>query len=157
MLIVKDLKVVVEDKIILNGINLEVKLGEVYVIMGFNGLGKSMFVNVIVGCEDYEVESGSVLYKGEDFFEMEVDECVLVGIFMVFQYLVEILGVSIFNFFKSIVNVNCEVCGLEVMNVMQMLKYICEKIELVGMDEKFLCCFFNEGFFGGEKKCSEML
>jgi Fe-S cluster assembly ATP-binding protein len=157
MLTVKDLKVAVEDKTILNGINLEVKPGEVHAIMGPNGSGKSTFANVIAGREDYEVESGSVLYKGEDLLEMEVDERALAGIFMAFQYPVEIPGVSTSNFLKSIVNVNREARGLEAMNAMQMLKYIREKIELVGMDEKFLRRSLNEGFSGGEKKRSEML
>ncbi|MCR9102024.1 MAG: Fe-S cluster assembly ATPase SufC [bacterium] len=157
MLTVKDLKVAVEDKTILNGINLEVKPGEVHAIMGPNGSGKSTFANVIAGREDYEVESGSVLYKGEDLLEMEVDERALAGIFMAFQYPVEIPGVSTSNFLKSIVNANREARGLEEMNAMQMLKYIREKIELVGMDEKFLRRSLNEGFSGGEKKRSEML
>jgi Fe-S cluster assembly ATP-binding protein len=157
MLTVKDLKVAVEDKTILNGINLEVKPGEVHAIMGPNGSGKSTFANVIAGREDYEVESGSVLYKGEDLLEMEVDERALAGIFMAFQYPVEIPGVSTSNFLKSIVNANREARGLEAMNAMQMLKYIREKIELVGMDEKFLRRSLNEGFSGGEKKRSEML
>ena len=157
MLTVKDLKVAVEDKTILNGINLEVKPGEVHAIMGPNGSGKSTFANVIAGREDYEVESGSVLYRGEDLLEMEVDERALAGIFMAFQYPVEIPGVSTSNFLKSIVNANREARGLEAMNAMQMLKYIREKIELVGMDEKFLRRSLNEGFSGGEKKRSEML
>ncbi|MCI5089881.1 Fe-S cluster assembly ATPase SufC [Phaeodactylibacter sp.] len=157
MLTVKDLKVAVEDKTILNGINLEVKPGEVHAIMGPNGSGKSTFANVIAGREDYEVESGSVIYKGEDLLEMEVDERALAGIFMAFQYPVEIPGVSTSNFLKSIVNANREARGLEELNAMQMLKYIREKIELVGMDEKFLRRSLNEGFSGGEKKRSEML
>lgn len=157
MLTVKDLKVAVEDKTILNGINLEVKPGEVHAIMGPNGSGKSTFANVIAGREDYEVESGSVVYNGEDLLEMEVDERALAGIFMAFQYPVEIPGVSTSNFLKSIVNANREARGLEAMNAMQMLKYIREKIDMVGMDEKFLRRSLNEGFSGGEKKRSEML
>lgn len=157
MLTVKDLKVAVEDKTILNGINLEVKPGEVHAIMGPNGSGKSTFANVIAGREDYEVESGSIEYKGEDLLEMEVDERALAGIFMAFQYPVEIPGVSTSNFLKSIVNANREYRGLEAMNAMQMLKYIREKIDMVGMDEKFLRRSLNEGFSGGEKKRSEML
>jgi Fe-S cluster assembly ATP-binding protein len=157
MLTVKDLKVAIEDKTILNGINLEVKPGEVHAIMGPNGSGKSTFANVVAGREEYEVESGSILYKGEDLFEMEVDERALAGIFMAFQYPVEIPGVSTSNFLKSIVNAKREAAGQEELNAMHMLKFIREKIEMVGMDEKFLRRSLNEGFSGGEKKRSEML
>ncbi|MEQ8705451.1 MAG: Fe-S cluster assembly ATPase SufC [Phaeodactylibacter sp.] len=157
MLTVKDLKVSVEDKTILNGINLEVKPGEVHAIMGPNGSGKSTFANVVAGREDYEVESGSIEYKGQDLLEMEVDERALAGIFMAFQYPVEIPGVSTSNFLKSIVNANRKARGAEELNAMQMLKFIREKIEMVGMDEKFLRRSLNEGFSGGEKKRSEML
>lgn len=157
MLTVKDLNVSVEDKTILNGINLEVKAGEVHAIMGPNGSGKSTFANVIAGREEYEVESGSIEYKGDDLLEMEVDERALAGVFMAFQYPIEIPGVSTSNFLKSIVNANRKSRGKEEFNAMQMLKFIREKIELVGMDEKFLRRALNEGFSGGEKKRNEML
>lgn len=84
MLSIKDFKVDIEDKVILQGISLDIKLGEVYVIMGFNGFGKSMLVNVLLGCEEYEVIGGDVFFLGEDLLELEVDERVQVGIFMVF-------------------------------------------------------------------------
>lgn len=157
MLTVKDLKVSVEDKTILNGINLEVKPGEVHAIMGPNGSGKSTLANVIAGREDYEVESGTIEYKGEDLLEMEVDERALAGIFMAFQYPVEIPGVSTSNFLKSVINANREARGKEELNAMEMLKFIRERINMVGMDEKFLRRSLNEGFSGGEKKRSEML
>jgi len=157
MLTVKDLKVDIEDKTILNGINLEVKPGEVHAIMGPNGSGKSTLANAIAGRENYEVQSGSIQFKGEDLLEMEVDERALAGIFMAFQYPVEIPGVSTSNFLKSIINANRKALGKEELNAMEMLKFIRERINMVGMDEKFLRRSLNEGFSGGEKKRSEML
>lgn len=94
MLSIKDLQVSVEEKVILCGLNLEICFGEVYVIMGLNGFGKSMFFVILVGCEDYEVIGGLVMFKGKDLFELLLEEWVGEGIFMVFQYLVEIFGVS---------------------------------------------------------------
>jgi Fe-S cluster assembly ATP-binding protein len=157
MLTIKDLKVSIEDKTILNGINLEVKPGEVHAIMGPNGSGKSTLANAIAGREDYEVTSGSIEYNGEDLLEMEVDERALAGIFMAFQYPVEIPGVSTSNFLKSVINANRKARGKDELNAMEMLKFIRQRINLVGMDEKFLRRSLNEGFSGGEKKRSEML
>jgi Fe-S cluster assembly ATP-binding protein len=157
MLTVKDLKVAIEDKTILNGINLDVKPGEVHAIMGPNGSGKSTLANAIAGRENYEVQSGSIQFKGKDLLEKEVDERALAGIFMAFQYPVEIPGVSTSNFLKSIINANRKALGKEELNAMEMLKFIRERINMVGMDEKFLRRSLNEGFSGGEKKRSEML
>ncbi|MCO6480763.1 MAG: Fe-S cluster assembly ATPase SufC [Phaeodactylibacter sp.] len=157
MLTIKNLKVSIEDKEILKGINLEVKPGEVHAIMGPNGSGKSTLANVLAGREEYEVTDGSIEYKGEDLLEMEVDERAQAGIFMAFQYPVEIPGVSTSNFLKSTVNAVRKAQGKDELNAVQMLKLIREKINMVGMNEGLLKRSLNEGFSGGEKKRSEML
>ena len=157
MLTIKDIKVSIEDKEILKGINLEVKPGEVHAIMGPNGSGKSTLANVLAGREEYEVTSGSIQYLGEDLLEMEVDERAQAGIFMAFQYPIEIPGVSTSNFLKSTVNAVRKAQGKEELNALQMLKLIREKIQMVGMNENLLKRSLNEGFSGGEKKRSEML
>ncbi|MCB0581968.1 MAG: Fe-S cluster assembly ATPase SufC [Phaeodactylibacter sp.] len=157
MLTIKNLKVSIEDKEILQGINLEVKAGEVHAIMGPNGSGKSTLANVLAGREEYEVTAGAIQYRGEDLLEMEVDERAQAGIFMAFQYPVEIPGVSTSNFLKSTVNAVRKAQGKEELNAVQMLKLIREKINMVGMNENLLKRSLNEGFSGGEKKRSEML
>ncbi|MCB0567292.1 MAG: Fe-S cluster assembly ATPase SufC [Phaeodactylibacter sp.] len=157
MLTIKDIKVSIEDKEILKGINLEVKPGEVHAIMGPNGSGKSTLANVLAGREEYEITSGSIQYLGEDLLEMEVDERAQAGIFMAFQYPIEIPGVSTSNFLKSTVNAIRKAQGKEELNALQMLKLIREKIQMVGMNENLLKRSLNEGFSGGEKKRSEML
>ncbi|MCO6492918.1 MAG: Fe-S cluster assembly ATPase SufC [Phaeodactylibacter sp.] len=157
MLKIKNLKVSIEDKEILRGINLEVKAGEVHAIMGPNGSGKSTLANVLAGREEYEVTAGAIEYQGEDLLEMEVDERAQAGIFMAFQYPVEIPGVSTSNFLKSTVNAVRKAQGKEELNAVQMLKLIREKINMVGMNENLLKRSLNEGFSGGEKKRSEML
>ena len=157
MLKIKDLKVSVEDKVILNGINLEIKPGEVHAIMGPNGSGKSTLANVLAGREDYEVQEGSIRYEGEDLLEMEVDERARAGIFLAFQYPVEIPGVSMANFLKETVNAVRKEQGKGEFNAAQMIKFMREKVTEVGMDEKMLKRSLNEGFSGGEKKRNEML
>ncbi|MCB0548132.1 MAG: Fe-S cluster assembly ATPase SufC [Phaeodactylibacter sp.] len=157
MLTIKNLKVSIEDKQILKGINLEVKPGEVHAIMGPNGSGKSTLANVLAGREEYEITDGSIQYEGEDLLEMEVDERAQAGIFLAFQYPVEIPGVSTSNFLKSTVNAVRKAQGKEELNAVQMLKLIREKISMVGMNENLLKRSLNEGFSGGEKKRSEML
>ncbi len=157
MLTIKGLKVSIEDKQILKGINLEIKPGEVHAIMGPNGSGKSTLANVLAGREEYEVTDGSVQYMGENLLEKEVDERAQAGIFMAFQYPVEIPGVSTSNFLKSTVNAVRKAQGKEELNAVQMLKLIREKIQMVGMNESLLKRSLNEGFSGGEKKRSEML
>ncbi len=157
MLTIKNLKVTIEDKEILKGINLEVKPGEVHAIMGPNGSGKSTLANVLAGREEYEVTEGSITYQGEDLLEMEVDERALAGVFMAFQYPIEIPGVSTANFLKSTLNAVRNAQGKEELNAVQMLKLVREKIKMIGMNEKLLQRALNEGFSGGEKKRSEML
>ena len=157
MLTIKDLQVSVEDKEILKGINLEVKPGEVHAIMGPNGSGKSTLSHVLAGRDDYEVTGGSIEFDGQDLLEMEVDERAVAGIFLAFQYPVEIPGVSNMNFLKSMMGSVREARGEEELSPIDTVKFIKEKIKLVEMDNKLLKRSLNEGFSGGEKKRNEML
>jgi len=157
MLKIKNLKVSVEDKEILNGIDLEVKPGEVHAIMGPNGSGKSTLAHVLAGREAFEVEEGEITYEGEDLLELEVDERAHKGIFLAFQYPVEIPGVTNANFLKTTINSIRKAKGEEELNALQMLKLLKEKVKLVGIDEKLLHRSLNDGFSGGEKKRNEML
>ncbi len=157
LLQIKDLHVSIEGKQILNGLNLTVNRGEVHAIMGPNGSGKSTLANVLAGREEYIVESGSVLYDGHDLFSMEVDERALSGIFLAFQYPVEIPGVSNSNFLKSIINAHRVHKGLAELNALEMLKYIKAKMTAIDMDADLLKRSLNDGFSGGEKKRNEIL
>ncbi|KGO83365.1 MULTISPECIES: Fe-S cluster assembly ATPase SufC [Flavobacterium] len=156
MLSIKNLHASVEDKEILKGINLEVKAGEVHAIMGPNGSGKSTLSSVIAGKEDYEVTDGEIVLEGEDIGELAPEERAHKGVFLSFQYPVEIPGVSVTNFMKTAINESRKAKGLEEMPANEMLKLIREKSELLEIDRKFLSRSLNEGFSGGEKKRNEI-
>lgn len=156
MLKIENLHAGVEDKSILKGINLEVKPGEVHAIMGPNGSGKSTLSSVIAGKEEYEVSEGSIIFDGEDIEELAAEERAHKGIFLSFQYPVEIPGVSVTNFVKTAINETRKAQGLEDMPAKDMLKLIREKSDLLEIDRKFLSRSLNEGFSGGEKKRNEI-
>lgn len=156
MLKITDLHASVEDKEILRGINLEVNAGEVHAIMGPNGSGKSTLAAVIAGKEEFEVTQGSVALDGEDLEEAAPEERAHKGVFLSFQYPVEIPGVSVTNFMKTAINESRKARGLEDMPANKMLKLIREKSELLEIDRKFLSRSLNEGFSGGEKKRNEI-
>jgi len=156
MLKINNLYASVEDKTILNGINLEVKAGEVHAIMGPNGSGKSTLAAVIAGKEEYKVEKGKITFEGQDIDELSAEERAHKGIFLSFQYPVEIPGVSVTNFMKTAINEIRKARGLKDMPASEMLKLIREKSELLEIDRKFLSRSLNEGFSGGEKKRNEI-
>ncbi|MCH9660725.1 MAG: Fe-S cluster assembly ATPase SufC [Bacteroidetes bacterium] len=156
MLQIKDLHASVEEKDILKGINLEVKPGEVHAIMGPNGSGKSTFASVVAGKEEFEMTKGDVLLNGEDISELDPEERAHKGVFLSFQYPVEIPGVTVTNFIKTAINETRKAKGLEDMPASEMLKKIKEKAELLEIDRKFLSRSLNEGFSGGEKKRNEI-
>src|SRR6056297_3935581 len=156
MLKIKDLHASVEGKKILKGINLEVNAGEVHAIMGPNGSGKSTLAEVIAGKEEFDVTKGSIELNGEDLEDTAPEERAHKGIFLSFQYPVEIPGVSVTNFMKTAINESRKAKGLEDMPANEMLKLIREKSELLEIDRKFLSRSLNEGFSGGEKKRNEI-
>jgi Fe-S cluster assembly ATP-binding protein len=156
MLSIKDLKASIEGKEILRGINLEVKAGEVHAIMGPNGSGKSTLANVLTGREGYEVTSGEVIYEGKNLLELSAEDRARAGIFLAFQYPVEIPGVSITNFMKSALNEQRKYRGLEPLSSVDFLKLMREKEKLVGMTKELASRAVNVGFSGGEKKRNEI-
>jgi len=156
MLKIKNLHASVDDKEILKGINLEVNAGEVHAIMGPNGSGKSTLAAVIAGKEEFEVTEGTVELDGENLEETSPEERAHKGVFLSFQYPVEIPGVSVTNFMKTAINESRKGRGLEDMPANKMLKLIREKSEMLEIDRKFLSRSLNEGFSGGEKKRNEI-
>ncbi len=141
---------------ILRGIDLTIKAGEVHAIMGPNGSGKSTLANILAGREDYEVTQGEILYHGEDLTEMEPDERAHKGVFLAFQYPVEIPGVSNTYFLRAAVNAKRTANGLDEISSMEFMKFIREKVKLLGLKDDLLQRSVNEGFSGGEKKRNEI-
>ena len=156
MLKITDLHARVEDAEILRGLNLEVNAGEVHAIMGPNGSGKSTLAHILAGRDDYEVTDGSVTYKGQNLLEMEPEERAHEGVFLAFQYPVEIPGVNNIYLLKSAVNAKRKHQGLDEIDSVDFLTDVKQKMKLMGMDDSFLKRSVNEGFSGGEKKRNEV-
>lgn len=156
MISIKNLHASIEDKEILKGINLEVNAGEVHAIMGPNGSGKSTLASVLAGREEYEITEGSVEYNGENLLELGPEERAQKGIFLAFQYPVEIPGVSTTNFLKTALNQIRESRGEKALDAVNFLKLMKEKMKLVDMNQALLSRSLNEGFSGGEKKRNEI-
>ena len=157
MLEIKGLSVAVDGKEILTGVDLEVKAGEVHAIMGPNGSGKSTLAYALAGREGYEVTAGAVLYQGRDLLALTPEERACEGVFLGFQYPVEIPGVAGMNFLKSATNAIRRHRGEDELDAMDFLKLVREKTKLLEMDEKLLHRALNVGFSGGEKKRNEVL
>ena len=158
MLEIKDLHVTTEDgKKILNGVNLRIGAGEVHAIMGPNGSGKSTLANVIAGQENYEITAGSITYNGKNLLDMEPDERACAGIFLAFQYPVEIPGVSNLYFLKAAVNAKRAYEGKGEMDAMEFYELLQQRMKTVKMNDSFLSRPVNVGFSGGEKKRNEIM
>jgi Fe-S cluster assembly ATP-binding protein len=157
MLSIKDLTVNVGDKQIIKGLNLEIKAGEVHAIMGPNGAGKSTLSHVLSGKAGYTVTGGSVEYNGQHLLDMEPEIRAREGVFLAFQYPVEIPGVSNIYLLKAALNAVRKHKGLSEVDAMDFLMLVKDKVKLLQMDEKFLYRAVNEGFSGGEKKRNEIL
>tara|TARA_B100000795_G_scaffold8352_1_gene5931 strand:+ start:1291 stop:2043 length:753 start_codon:yes stop_codon:yes gene_type:complete len=156
MLKIKDLKVEIEGKEIIKGLSLEINKGEVHAIMGPNGAGKSTLSAVIAGRDEYVVTGGSIEFEGENLMDMVPEDRAHAGVFLSFQYPVEIPGVSVTNFIKTALNESRKARGLEAMPAKDMLKLMREKQALLEMDKQFMSRSLNEGFSGGEKKRNEI-
>ena len=156
MLKIENLHAKIGGKEILKGISLEVNAGEVHAIMGPNGSGKSTLSNVLVGHPEYEVTDGSVCFKGRDLLTLSPEERSHEGLFLSFQYQVEIPGVSMTNFMRAAVNARRKALGQEPLSAAGFLKLVKEKRELVSLDARFMSRSVNEGFSGGEKKRNEI-
>lgn len=146
-----------EKKSILNGIELKVKPGEVHAIMGPNGSGKSTLANILAGNPAYQITQGKILYQDQDITALSADERALAGLFLAFQYPVEIPGVSNVQFLKAAMNCRRKAQGLSELDAMEFLKLVKDKLQSLGMDQDLLYRPINEGFSGGEKKRNEML
>jgi Fe-S cluster assembly ATP-binding protein len=156
MLNIRDLRAGIEDKEILRGINLEIRPGEVHAIMGPNGSGKSTLASVLAGRSDFEVTGGTVEFMGKDLLEMSPEDRAREGLFLAFQYPVEIPGVSTTNFIKTAVNEVRKHRGEEPLDAVAFLKLMKERMKLVQIDQSLLSRSLNEGFSGGEKKRNEI-
>ena len=156
MLTIKNLHAGIEDREILKGVNLDIRPGEVHAIMGPNGSGKSTLASVLAGRSDYEITEGSVEFEGVDLLEMAPEERAREGLFLAFQYPVEIPGVSTTNFIKTAVNEARKHRGQEPLDAVAFLKKMKERMKLVHIDQSLLSRSLNEGFSGGEKKRNEI-
>ena len=153
---IKDLKCQIEDQEILKGLNLEVKSGEVHAIMGPNGSGKSTLTSVLAGKDDYEITSGSISFLNEDVEDLSPEERSWKGMFLAFQYPIEIPGVSNINFLRTALNERNKSLGIDPISAKNFLKMVADKSALVGLNNKLKNRSVNEGFSGGEKKRNEI-
>jgi len=157
ILTVRDLTADVDGTPILKGLNLEIKAGEIHAIMGPNGSGKSTFSKVIAGHPDYEVTGGEVIFQGQNLLDLEPEERAQSGVFLAFQYPLEIPGVSNLDFLRVAYNAKRKAQGLEELDAFDFDELVREKLDVVKMDDRFLSRSVNEGFSGGEKKRNEIL